>query len=132
MDRSYVIKIEPGEGCSEEFAPDKLAREGLKCNGYLLIGFNEDGDPAFDTIYGINVMQIAQALAYRGPKNTFSILWQAFAIAEGLKKAYEIRKQEGGFQLSEGFLQMDAKGERADRLKEALLRGILGMKDGEN
>ena len=34
MDRSYVIKIEPGEGCNEEFAPDKLAREGLKCNGY--------------------------------------------------------------------------------------------------
>lgn len=132
MDRSYVIKIEPGEGCSEEFAPDKLAREGLKCNGYLLIGFDEDGDPVFDTIYGINVMQIAQALAYRGLKNTFSILWQAFAIAEGLKKAHEIRKQQGGFPLGEGFLQMDAKGEQADRLKEALLRGILGMKDGEN
>lgn len=129
MNRSYVIKIEPGEGCSEEFAPDKQAREGLKCNGYLLIGFDEDGDPAFDTICGINVMQIAQALAYSGPKN-ISILWQAFAIAEGLKKAHEIRKQQGGFPLGEGFLQMDAKGEQADRLKEALLRGILGMKDG--
>lgn len=132
MDRSYVIKIELGEGCNEEFAPDKPAREGLKCNGYLLIGFDEDGDPAFDTICGISVMQIAQALAYGGPKNTLSILWQAIAIAEGLKKANEIRKQQGGFPLGEGFLQMDAKGERADRLKEALLRGILGMKDGEN
>lgn len=127
MDKSYVIKIEPGEGCNEEFAPEKKATEGLKCSGFLLIGFDEDGDPAFDTIYGINVMQIAQALAYMGrKKNTYSILWQAFAIAEGLKKAHEIRKQQDGFPLGDGFLQMDVKG---DRVKEALLRGILGMKD---
>ena len=128
MDRSYVIKIEPGEGCSEEFAPEKLAMDGLKCNGYLLIGFNGEGDPVFDTIYGVNTLQISQVLA-QDRSETVHLLWQALAIAEGLKKAHEIRKQQGGFPLGEGFLQMDAKGDRADRLKEALLRGILGMKD---
>ena len=117
-----------------------LRHEAAQRNLSVYNLFVYDNKQAFSMVDGEVQVDYPQLVFSRGPvapvgfgaPQTDAEAEVMAGIAEGLKKAHEIRKQQGGFPLGEGFLQMDVKGEQADRLKEALLRGILGMKDGEN
>ena len=124
MKGNYIIKVEPGEGCNEEFAPDESQRKGVELGGYFLIGFDRDGDPKYEAVASINVMNVANMLAFKKTK-AVSVLWQAFAIAEGLRKATEIEKKNGLPLMSlSGVLEgMDGD------FRTELLRKVLGRRD---
>lgn len=128
MENQYVIRIEPGDGCSEEYAPEKIVREGLPCSGYVLIGF-DGADPAFDTVYGVKIMDLAKLMAFSGSP-TGSILRQAAVIAEGLRKADAIRREDERKSPQALSAKMQLTGTSAERLREILLGGT-GEKPNE-
>lgn len=123
----YRIRVENAPG----YIPDRMVeepelKEGLTCSGFMLLTF--DGNGLLDTysLSGVSTMDIARALAGRKHKRGVNILWQAFAIAEGLRKAADIkfeldREEEGGRDCS-GVITMDAP----DR--KSLLDILLGLK----
>lgn len=92
MKTNYIMTVAPGPGTSEDFLPGRKLSEGLSCSGFFLVAF--DGkDPAYDAVAGVNVMQLANLLAY-STSPTVGVLRQALAIAGGLRKARLIRENE--------------------------------------
>lgn len=87
----YVVKILPAEGCNPEYAPESKAQAGTEADGYFLVCF-ENGNPKCEQISGVTTLQIAEWLAYTGTEMV-SVFRQAVAIADGLRKAKEIRKE---------------------------------------
>ena len=87
----YIIKILPAEGCNPEYAPESKAQAGTEADGYFLVCF-ENGNPKCEQISGVNTLQIAEWLAYTGTEMV-SVFRQAIAIADGLRKAKEIREK---------------------------------------
>ena len=86
----YAIKVKPME---ENGKKETRLNKGIKVAGYLLLTFDEQGEPEVTAAEGVNVMMIAEYLGYVRNGMT-STMWQSIAIAEGLKKARQIREDE--------------------------------------
>lgn len=126
----YRIRVENAPG----YIPDRMEeeselKEGVTCSGFMLMTFDEDGLLDTYSMSGVSVMDIAKALAGKKHKGGVNILWQAFAVAEGLRKAADIkfemdREKNGGIDCS-GAITMDAP----DAKK--MLDILLGRKPGQ-
>ena len=86
----YAVRI---KSTDETEKKENRLTKGMKVSGYVVITFDEDGDPEVTAMEGVNVMMIAEYLGNTSNEMT-STLWQAIAIAEGLKKARQIREEE--------------------------------------
>ena len=93
MNERVTIKVLPGPDCNPDFAPDGKLQEGISCYGYLMIGFNADGDVEFSMLDGVSIKMISDALAGLGRTGIFSQIRQACAIAEGEIRAMQIESE---------------------------------------
>ena len=82
----YTIKVEAGEGCNQEFVPDEELREGVNVDGFALLGLR-NGHPGVVVLYGVTT--IGTDASEGG-----SVIRQAAAIAEGIRKAKEIKQTD--------------------------------------
>ena len=88
---SYVVKVTPGENCNEEWTPEEELVDGIEVDGFILIA-KRGNDIAAEEIYQMSLMDVATILANNTELSSF--LRQAFAIAEGFRKADEIKKTD--------------------------------------
>lgn len=100
----YTIRVE----CSSpEFDVPKRLREGIQVDGFCLLT-TRDGDPDAETINGMNTMELAKFFCT--DNEVCSILQQAAAIGEGMRKAEKIKadveRKSGGL---DAILQIIAK-----------------------
>ena len=86
----YAVRIKSTDKGEQE---ENRLTKGTKVSGYVILTFDEDGEPEVTAMDGVNVMMIAEYLGNTNNAMT-SVLWQAIAIAEGLKKARKIREEE--------------------------------------
>jgi len=89
--KKYVISVKGAEGCNPEYAPDKELQDGLESDGFLLMTM-KDGRPGAVVLMGITTLDLAKMLA-GGSDDGSSVIQQAIAIADGLRKAAEIDKE---------------------------------------
>lgn len=100
----FTISVLPCEGSNPEYAPDSELVKGIEADGFVLLV--KHGDKMRDVIiHGVSVMDVAQALA-AGEDNACSKIWQAVAIAEGLKKARKIEEEEEKASARRAFAEM--------------------------
>ena len=91
--KKYVITVQPGEDCNPEFAPEKEMLEGIKVDGFVLIGF-KDRKPHFESIMGVSVKDVSKWIC--GRERGVQIMRVACAIAEGEIRAMEIQEEKKG------------------------------------
>ena len=89
----YTIKVEAAEGCNQDFIPDEELREGVNVDGFALLGIRNGKPGSVVVIYGVTVMELATAIGTDGSEGS-SVIRQAAAIAEGIRKANEIKQQD--------------------------------------
>ena len=87
----YIVKADIMGGGNPEYAPDKELQDGLESDGFLLMTM-KDGQPAAVVLMGITTLDLARMLA-GGSDDGRSVIQQAIAIADGLRKAAEIDKE---------------------------------------
>ena len=88
----YIVKADmQAGGGNPEYAPDRQLRDGLECDGFLLMTMR-GGKPCAVVIMGVTTMDLATMLADRSSDGG-STIHQAIAIADGLRKAVEIDKE---------------------------------------
>lgn len=89
---SYIITVQPSlAGCNPDFAPDSELISGIEADGFLLLTMKDD-KPHMMAISGLTTLELAQLLA-DDKSEAGSVIQQAFAIAEGLRKARDIAKK---------------------------------------
>ena len=88
----YTIKVEAGEGCNQEFVPDEELREGVNVDGFALLGLR-NGRPGVVVLYGVTTMELATVIGTDASEGG-SVIRQAAAIAEGIRKAKEIKQTD--------------------------------------
>lgn len=88
----YTIKVEAAEGCNQDFSPDEELREGVNVDGFALLGLR-NGHPGVVVIYGVTTMDLATVIGADASEGG-SVIRQAAAIAEGIRKAKEIKQQD--------------------------------------
>lgn len=114
MERKYTIRV---ESHNPEFDVSEWLGEGIQADGFLLLT-TKDGDPAAECMNGMSVMELAKFFCTNN--EVCSILQQAAAIGEGMRKAEkikaEVEKKGGGL---EKLLQVIAekKKQELDDLK---------------
>lgn len=88
----FIIKVEPGEDCNEEYMPDAQEQAGMEVDGYMLITFrkNEDGDMMGQdaAVTCVTVNDIREAL--RQDERSCRVIRAACALAEADIRAIEI------------------------------------------
>lgn len=77
-----------------DFEPESRIKEGIECDGFLLITFNEDGKPITEAMAGVSIEKIAKYIATQanGGGNVANYLRQAAIIAEAYIKAMKIEE----------------------------------------
>ena len=127
----YRIRVENAPG----YIPDRMEEEsvlkdGETCSGFLILMFDENGRLDTYSLNGVSTMNIATMLAGKKNNRGVNILWQAFAIAEGLRKAadikFELDRKEDGARDCAGVITMDVP----DGKK--MLDILLGRKPGKD
>ena len=88
----YTIKVEAGEGCNQEFVPDEELREGVNVDGFVLLGLR-NGQPGVVVLYGVTTYELATMIGADTSEGG-SVIRQAAAIAEGIRKAKEIKQAD--------------------------------------
>ena len=88
----YTIKVEAGEGCNKEFGPDEELREGVNVDGFVLLGLR-NGKPGVVVLYGVTTYELATMIGADTSEGG-SVIRQAAAIAEGIRKAKEIKQAD--------------------------------------
>lgn len=86
----YAVRIKSTDKGEQK---ENRLTKGTKVSGYVILTFDEAGEPDITAMEGVNVMMIAEYLGNTNNAMT-SVLWQSIAIAEGLKKARQIREEE--------------------------------------
>lgn len=92
MKNSYRVQA---NATNPEFEPESRIKEGIICDGFLLITFNEDGKPMTETMAGVSIDTIARYIA-TGPNYGGMVankLQQAAIIAEAYIKAMKIEEE---------------------------------------
>lgn len=103
MKTKYIVKVQAGQQCNPEYEPDDRMRNGIEANGYLVVMFDEAGNPIAEGLSGVSTLDIARYLA-ADVGNVTSILNQASAIADGLITANEIKKNHDKKTMVKGIL----------------------------
>lgn len=88
----YTIKVEAAEGCNQDFSPDEELQEGVNVDGFALLGLR-NGHLGVVVIYGVTTMDLATVIGADASEGG-SVIRQAAAIAEGIRKAKEIKQQD--------------------------------------
>ena len=88
----YIISVNSAGNSNPEFDPDERMQKGLDADGFVLMTFR-NGDPHGVILMGVTVLEIARLMA-ADKSEAGSVIRQAIAIAEGLNKAEEIKKQD--------------------------------------
>ena len=91
MSRYRITVNSTGNG-NPEFDPDEKLRNGMDVDGFMLLTFR-NGEPHGQILMGVSVYELARGLAI-GNTEADSAIRQATVIAEGLRKAEEIEKQD--------------------------------------
>lgn len=85
---SYTITVKSD---NPEFPVDERMQDGLTCSGFMLVLFDNDGDPTVETLNGVSTYSIARYLA--ADKGQLSnVIRQANAISDGMRAAQEIKR----------------------------------------
>lgn len=86
MKNTYNIRVE----CSNPEFQDSELRKGINADGYVLL-IVRDGEPCLENMGGVTVMEIARF--FGTDTEACSVLRQASAIGDGLRRAREIREE---------------------------------------
>ena len=104
MEQKYTIRV---ESHNPEFDVSEWLGEGIQADGFVLL-ITRDGDPAAGSLNGMSVIELAKFFCKND--EVCSILQQAAAIGEGLRKAKKIKadveRESGGLDV---ILQAIAK-----------------------
>lgn len=87
MKLSYTIRAESN---NPEFKDSELP-DGIQADGFFLVAIR-DGKPSMECMNGMTTMDLARF--FTTGTEVCSVLRQAAAIAEGMRKADAIRKEE--------------------------------------
>lgn len=92
MKNNYRVQA---NATNPDFEPESRIKEGIECAGFLLITFNENGEPMTEAMAGISIDTIARFIATNANGNGMvaNNLRQAAIIAEGYLKAMKIEEQ---------------------------------------
>ena len=102
----YICKVLPTKECNEDFAPERDMRDGIKVDGFILIGF-KDGKPYFESIMGANTTMISKWIRQQSPGAKHILA--ASEIARGEIRAEEIlRETDQGVSLTGTTLPISA------------------------
>lgn len=85
---AYIIKAEMTDDHNPDFAPADWLQEGKKAEGFILMTFDEDGDPTGSAFVHVTVMNAAKGMA------TSSAFLQSAILADGLNRAKEAAERE--------------------------------------
>jgi hypothetical protein len=104
MERKYTIRV---ESHNPEFDVPETLQKGIQVDGFVLLT-TLDGDPAAECMNGMNTIELAKFFCT--DNEVCSILQQAAAIGEGMRKAEkikaEVERKSGGL---DAILQIIAK-----------------------
>ena len=103
----YIIRtqVAPGGGYSErEYVLDKQLEEGIEADGFVLLLKNKNKPDAI-VIHDVTIMDLAQLLSDDGSSGVSEIN-QAFAIAEGINKATEIKRNHDREGIARSLAEM--------------------------
>ncbi len=104
MKRKYTIRV---ESHNPEFDVGEQLREGIQADGFLLLT-TWDGHPAAQCMNGMSIIELSKFFTLNN--EVCSMVQQAAAIGEGMRKAEKIRedveRQGGGL---DAILQAIAK-----------------------
>ena len=104
----YIVKADmQAGGGNPEYAPDRQLRDGLECDGFLLMTMR-GGRPGAVVIMGVTTLDLARMLA-DGSNDGGSTIHQAIAIADGLRKAAEIEKEYKKIKSAREIVEMLAQ-----------------------
>ena len=84
---SYTITIKSD---NPEFPVDERMQDGMTCSGYMLVLFDNDGDPIVETLNGVSTYSVARYLA-ADKGQVSNVIRQANAISDGIRTAQEIK-----------------------------------------
>lgn len=88
----YIVKAETAPGGNPDFAPDSELVHGIEADGFVILLMKDDR-PYCQLINGVTTMDLARMIAADDKSEAGSVISQAIAIAEGLKKAAEIAER---------------------------------------
>ena len=96
----YIVKAElnPMVGGNPEFAPDQELVKGIEADGFLLMTM-KDNRPCSAVVHRLTTLELAMLLA-EDKSEAGSVIHQAIAIAEGLRKAAEIKNENGKYMMA--------------------------------
>ena len=87
MKQGYTIRIESD---NPEFDLGEKLREGLQVDGFLLLTVR-DGEPFSECLQKMTIMELARF--FNLDEESGSLLCQASAIGEGLRRAEQLRTE---------------------------------------
>jgi hypothetical protein len=114
MKNSYRVQA---NATNPDFEPESRIKEGIECAGFLLITFDEDGDPMTEAMAGVSIEKIARFIA-NGNGNIENYLRQAAIIAEAYIKAMKIEEAYRSNRKLERFRDTYEKLIRSESKKE--------------
>lgn len=85
MEQKYTIRV---ESHNPEFDVPETLQKGIQVDGFVLLT-TLDGDPAFESMNGMTTIELAKFFCT--DNEVCSILQQAAAIGEGMRKAEKIK-----------------------------------------
>ena len=117
MKNSYRVQA---NATNPDFEPESRIKEGIECAGFLLITFDEDGDPMTEAMGGVSIDKIAQYIATQvnGVGKVANYLRQAAIIAEAYIKAMKIEEAYLSHRKLERFQETYGKLIQLERKKE--------------
>ena len=117
MKNSYRVQA---NATNPDFEPESWIKEGIECDGFLLITFDEDGKPMTEAMAGVSIDKIAQYIATEanGGGKVANYLRQAAIIAEAYIKAMKIEEAYRSNRKLERFRDTYEKLIRSERKKE--------------
>lgn len=117
MKNSYRVQA---NATNPDFEPESRIKEGIECDGFLLITFNEDGKPMTEAMAGISIDTIARYIANNANGNGMvaNNLRQAAIIAEAFLKAMKIEQEYRMHRKLERFQDTYEELLRSERKKE--------------
>ena len=114
MKNSYRVQA---NATNPDIEPESRIKEEIECDGFLLITFDEDGDPMTEAMAGVSIEKIARFIA-NGNGNIENYLRQAAIIAEAYIKAMKIEEAYRSHRKLERFKDTYEKLIRSERKKE--------------
>lgn len=117
MKNSYRVQA---NATNPEFEPESRIKDGVECAGFLLITFDEDGNPLTEAAAGVSIDEIARYIATGANEGGYvaNYLQQATIIAEGYLKAMKIEEEYRSHRKFERFRNTYEKLMRSESRKE--------------